>query len=557
MRRFLLPTVSSINEVALRNLYARVSDTISSQAKRDAKSVMEEVLGALKAFYGRLGKPGFVFKEIMPDDPIIAEDFVQMLRTIVDDINASYEEVTGLRDSAISAYNYASLHVAELGRRSDEVSGLVADVRLMSGQMGEEVLVFTDGFHDESKTDPSFPLEYLEAQVMPGQAALTLNRVGTVTASEGDVDLTVAPLGPYSREPNQDNEGRFYEGHFYAFLGSAEPEGGAWHLTEKLIPGSTDGITQESFQLPNLSGLTGKAKKKALAEWARDFIVPGGEEAKFIEQVEAGLYNDKFTGANKDVKFKKFVNTQRAFYHKKDRRLRKQWMYYAENPDKAETAGIDLTPDAPLTPDNYTVVDEGADSEGLKIVRNRMIDGNPASYWQCEVVRTTNVIQDYVKRQVENQDNAEVPADVLRELAASREVDKEDLEIEIVATFAEPRTLNWITLDPMVFDDGAFLEVTDVSTSPDMETTFSPVESFVSREYSNVLTDEANSEVPKDLASALLAPNRFSYRGQGVWPFAARNVQRVRIRLKQRTPVPNPFERLVLEAERTLTNKVR
>jgi hypothetical protein len=317
-------------------------------------------------------------------------------------------------------------------------------------------------------------------------------------------------------------------------------------------------LDQSAFDIPELPEGKGKRARRKRRRLKKDFVVPGGFEARFLEQVKDGLFNDKFGGGKKGKKkFQQFINRRRRQMHRKDKKARRSALYFAKNPEEAERAGIDSSNEIPLTADNFLIMDMGAPEEELQFERYKMLDGNPASYWQCELVRHTDVIQDYVETQVQETANTEVSAADLRDLAEGGSVDKEDFEVDIIFTFPGPRAMNWITFNPMTFDDGAYMEITDVSTSPDLESEFIPVESFASNQFANVLTDEANEELSKDTATFLLAPSRASYRGSGIWPFAQREVQQVRIRVKQRTPVPNPYEKYVFEAERTHTKSGR
>lgn len=556
MRRFLLPNNNVITEKALRDFYVRVRELIVDRDNNNAVSITEKTLEALDRFFTRLGKPQYEYDPFYEEDPVINDELNDLLSLIINDIGLGYEEVVNLRDSAIAVHNFAAVHVGELQRRADEIAGLVTDLTLLSGQQGEEVIVFSDNFVDESKLDSSFPVPHLPAQIVPGQGSLTLNRISTVSLSGEDIEVRVTPVSDISRNPTPDNTNRFYEGHFYSFLGEAEPEGGTFHLEEKLNTDTLEGFDQSAFEVPNLEGLSFQEKKKAIA----DFVVPGGSEAKFLEQLKAGLFNDRFGrgGAKGKKSFGRLVRRTRLRLHRRDRALRRQYLYYAKNPEEAQRAGFSLnTTEIPKTAENFIVVDKGASEQELQASRYKMLDGNPGSYWQCELVRNTDVIQNFVDAQLKESENAEVSAAELRDLAQSIDVDKEDFEVEIVFRFNSPRTLNWITINPMTFDDGAFVEVTDLSTSQDLESEFVPIESFVSGQFSSVLTDEANEELSEGTANFLLAPSRYSYRGNGVWPFAARVVTQVKIRLKQRTPVPNPYEKIVLEAERTHTIRTR
>lgn len=561
MRRFRVPRKSALTEKALRELYARSRSFLAKASSPSLIDVLARAQSAMAKFFTTLGKPTFSFKPFKPTDPLDPERVAGMTEAIASDIAVSYDEVRDLREAAVQTHNYGQLRIAELKRRAEEVSGLVDDLRLLSNGEQGEVLVFSDRFKDASKLDFTFRTDRAPCDVMSGQGSLTLNRVGSLSVPAEDILVDVKVLSPTSasRSPTTDNTKRFYEGHFHAFLGSAEPEGGRFHIDESIDPASLEGIDQAAFEIPEPAGKDGKYTPGQL----RNFVVPGGLQAQFYERLQSGLYGD-LSGK----RLQKFIKNVSERLHRRDRRRIKAYAYLVANPDKGSLPSSDI----PLGPENLVAVDMGASAQELQAQRQKMLDGDPASYWQCEYAIKTNVLQDFVNSQPFEDENLEnvpqetrehlggglgkrrVSPDDLKVLAASGAVDSEDLEIEILMTLKSSQILNWITLSPMNFDEGVFVEVTDVSTAPDMNSGFVPVESFVDRSSPNILTGEVNEELPEDVASMVLAPNRYSYRGTGVWSFSARQVKMVRFRLKQRVPVPSPYESYAIETTRSLTN---
>jgi hypothetical protein len=105
----------------------------------------------------------------------------------------------------------------------------------------------------------------------------------------------------------------------------------------------------------------------------------------------------------------------------------------------------------------------------------------------------------------------------------------------------------------MNFGETAWLEVIDVSTASDESAAFQMIEGFGEQVFDNILTNEANEELTDGELKTTLAPNRYSYRGLGVYTFAPRQASRIRLRLRQRTPVPVTYERMAVQLNRTLS----
>jgi hypothetical protein len=350
---------------------------------------------------------------------------------------------------------------------------------------------------------------------------VTLARIEAINVFEGaNVNIDVKPLNAgITTNPTPDNTNRFYEGNFFDFGGQARPEGGKFHLEEKIKPG---------------------------------VVRSGDGEIKMVE-----------------------LESNTFFQNAGD--LRKGGGLPGDN--------------NPISPDDIQVIDRGASAEEKQQSRLKMVDGNPDTFWECEVVQVANELDriargtpntlstsvggsayappQYVKKMtgrtkqgVGPQYSVEVepnpthdPAtpERLRAFAASAEIDQFDLEVEFIFRLSRPQFLNFLTFNPYNFDEAAWLEIFEVSTSPDQSSAFEIIEGFENNQFQNTLTGEANEELDADEAKNVLSPDRYAYRGQGVWTFPVRTVTRIKFKIRQKTPVPNPYQTLVVQLRRQLT----
>lgn len=543
MRRFRLPHRTQLTESSLRALYQHLRADLAEARTTSLWEILRGVQDALERFFARLGRPLYRHRDFEDEDALDAVRLHHVTREISTDLGTLHQEAESLREMTVATHNHAALRTGELRLRASQVAGLVTDLELLSGQKASEVLVFSDRFDDASRIDASFGGEHARADVMAGYGGLTLKRLGSSTVQSGEATVSVRVLSPAGagREPTLDGTRRVYEGHFHALLGEAEPEGGVLHLVEEIDDEALRRYSQAATRAPEDTNEDGKISRKE----SRNYAVPGGKEALFLEQVSSGVFADK-----SPKKLSRFVGRKRDKLHKKDRALRRSAIYFQQHPEE----GVAPSSDVPLSPENLVVMEAGADEDGLQAMRQQMLDGNPASYWQCEWSERTGVLEALLDEQ---EGLSEVEVAELMEAARSSEVDTLDFEIEIVVTLNQPQVLNWITLQPMMFDPGAFLEVTDVSVSTGDDEGFVAVESFADGSTPRVLTEDANLEVSSQAARQTLVSGRDAYRGVGVWPFSGREVRAVRIRLRQPTPTPSPYERYVIEATRSVTTRGR
>lgn len=172
----------------------------------------------------------------------------------------------------------------------------------------------------------------------------------------------------------------------------------------------------------------------------------------------------------------------------------------------------------------------GATEDDKSILRAQILDGDADTFWQAERVIDVPAIT-----------TTSIAYQELVDMIASKEVDKNDLEVTLTIKLTSPRMVNFIVIDPLHAGDGAWLEVTDISTSID-NTNWSQIDGLLDHNYENILTNEANEELSDHEVAMVLAPNKYQYSGKGVWAFPAREARYLRITLLQRTPVPAPYD---------------
>jgi hypothetical protein len=471
------------------------------QAKANLVNAREKLSTLFRTFYRKAGRPTFEPKLFRKGQLPIAEDWNSSMQAIRDDLVTAYEELHTARDIAVLTNNYNQIITEELAKRAAEAASKVIDLRLLSGQLQPDLIVAGDDFNNLDKVDQSFSLQNPLAEVLTDQGAVTLKRVEAVNVLSPDVSVKVDPLGGINRNAGVENTNRFYEGKFFGYLGEARPEGGAFHLEEKVSPDAIVSGDSEVFEI-------NMYKTNSLGEF--DF-------SQFPDQ--------------------RFVGVQ-------------------GRPLNENRTGL------ALRPEDIQVIDRGATPEELAEARHKMIDGNPATFWECEYVKPipekwlpkdVGIIGGVINAVAGEEPKELTPAD-LRALAGLVDAKlKFDLEIEVTLELPTPQNINFVLLNPQNFSETAWLEVYELSSAASESAIYEVIEGFDQNQFDNVLTDEANEELNADQSKVVLSPDKYSYRGLGVWSFPVRMAKFVRFKIRQRTPVPDPYQRLVIQLRRLLT----
>lgn len=187
------------------------------------------------------------------------------------------------------------------------------------------------------------------------------------------------------------------------------------------------------------------------------------------------------------------------------------------------------------------IADTGASDEEKKINRANILDGSPDSFWQAEHVID---LPDLNISEITYQD--------LVKTVSGGGIDRIDLEVTLTLKMAAPSIVNMLVLDPLNAGDGAWLEVTDISTSLE-GSDWKQIQGFADHNYENILTDEANEELTDHEVGMTLAANKYEYTGKGLWTFPAVEARYIRVTLLQRAPVPAPYDVKILEMQGSTT----
>ncbi|RMG74285.1 MAG: hypothetical protein D6710_01845 [Nitrospirae bacterium] len=138
-------------------------------------------------------------------------------------------------------------------------------------------------------------------------------------------------------------------------------------------------------------------------------------------------------------------------------------------------------------------------------------------------------------------------------LAKKFDYNGRDLIFHIDFDFGIERPTNFVVIDPVLFGTSAFVEILDVATlNADGE--FETVDGFQEGGFDKILTPEANKAISDENVAKTLAPSQFAYGGLGVFAFPLRITQKVRVTMAMKDPVPNPYERLYILMQETVTD---
>jgi hypothetical protein len=487
-----------------------------AEERSDVGKLRSRILDLFKKLFQGLGKKRFQYTPIRGNQVPFVEDYNNAVQDIEEDLGTLYAETTRVQELSRLTFNYNSVLSEELAKRAAAAASKVIDLRLHAGQLAEELVVAGDDFNDLSRVDLGFSTESPMAEVVPGQGIVTLKRTGADPAVDENTVVEVNPLNSnFTREPTEKNLRRFYEGHFYSWIGSSIPEGGQFHLEEKLSP---------------------------LTKAAPNTVIDSDDE---VHGIQSEIVADQE------------VQDLHGFQD-----LRQD--------------GSDRPAGSPLLPSDIQIIDRGATEEERKAVRANMVDGNPDTVWQCEYATNTAAVtslmtklnqEEEVKakalaeeKPVPNQSKIDelkrqLTPDAIRALLREDDIDTLDLEIEILLKVPDDgqRDVNFLTLSPNNFEDTAWLEVFDIAVAETADSAFVTIPGFDQGLFENTLTDEANEELEEGEYKSTLAPTRYTYRGQGIWTFPMLRASKIRFKIRQRVPIPSPYQVLAVQMVRSIT----
>jgi hypothetical protein len=484
-------------EMAILKLKSSLEQINQKIDNSDFTSYLSESMSLINTFYQDIGYSEFYPQEFKKGDTPKAELYNQNLNQIFNDLNRFYLDLDNLNNLAIASYNYSQVVISEVKRRAQDIASTVLDLNILSNFTNADAIVAGDDFTTSQFIDKDANYSNEKVEPMIGGFGVTLSRLATRSVLE-DAEIDIFPVAPVSNKSNTVNTKttpgnieRFYEGSYYDFLGAARPEGGSFN-----------------FKYLNLSAAsTGQ----------------GGLSTQVTLQEQSNL-GDYVTGGN------------------------------------------DFIPPSPsfdTLNENGYFYDAGATLTNKKLIRNKMIDGNPDTFWECEylfklenplvsssefndlaISESASLVDDsesFNNQQNVTESNFEIEADQLNSRAEKQ--DTADLIVDIVFTLKEDTWINFVSINPVVFSKNSFIEILDIATSSSEQSAFTTVDGWNSLRFAKAITPEANEYLTDSQSAALLAPNRSSYLGQGIYPFPMRFAKKIKVRVKSSLPVAQVYER--------------
>lgn len=199
-----------------------------------------------------------------------------------------------------------------------------------------------------------------------------------------------------------------------------------------------------------------------------------------------------------------------------------------------------------------TIIPDTPSRDELQRVRGRMFDDSPDSFWQIESTYNPFHLTDkeaFLEKYGESTPTAR--AEAFRQLVVDTE--ERDFDVFLILDLGQPRLFNWLNLDPENFGEEAWLEIISIDTAETANGPWTPIEGLFEHRFENTLTPEANQELTDAEVAATMSPSRYRYAGQGVWQFPPREAQFVRVGVRQKTPVPSPYQVIRYKLVRNIT----
>ncbi len=591
--RFKNPNRSRITKNKIAALFDRIIRRNSERDRGSIFDILTDLFIEFKRFFTKAKSPRFQFSPLIKGDVVVAEKYNDTILDAMEDLSVCTDETSAIKPIVIGSYNAARQMGKELENRSEVALSKITDVRLFQGQLGQEVLVVGDDFQNTKKVDGAFALSAPSADVRTSDGLVTLNRIESINLVDGGTKVVCEPLAPSSILTEA--AGGFYVDESATNQGGAALQpapavGGPVGTPTALPPtplGSFGGIVGSlGITIPGrnsgLGGFGGWFGNQSNTTFAGMGIlggmrIPGGTPAPQPAPPPIGIVG----GIPRTDNINRYYEGNFYNFMGQARPEGGQW-HLDERPYKItdsqlnSTQTIDTTnepfdptqqdgyiPGTAMRPQDLLLFDRGASEAEKNAVRRRMFDENSASFWEAEYVKKIGSRRRYKRwfgaamgSTLGSPDinTAEFSLDELRELAIQK--DTEDFEIQITVDLGRVKPVSWVSLEPINFGETAWMEVTDVSTAGAESQGFRTIPGMYKHRFANVLTDEANEELQADIAVQVLAPDRYSFRGKGVFSFPMTFSRYVRLKIIQKVPVPALYQRLSVQMVREIDTTV-
>ena len=549
---------STINANRAKNLMEAIRRRIVS-GDGDHMQLKAKVFEAFSKYFTELSEPISSEVTLNPLGTRSPQKYTELMSNAGEDMYSAGQEAKNLAESIVSAFNLSKTLMNQLDNTAKKVTSKSQDLQHLTERFAEDTIVAGDDFADDSRIDRTQGLEVPLVEVPTNQNNATLGRTQSENILAGR-DVTITILSSLN----------VYEGKFYALKGQARPEGGKFHFA------GTDHTNDRDDTAPGAP----PDLVKRFNSWRVDPTAAAAQTPDGLlkrAEITAGMALGWSEGGQTN-RFGPFSTNE--------------WDMLANNYHVDPNSLTDNSRTSPLA--REVEYDLGAPQKDKNRIRQRLMDEDPDTFWECEyVINASELIPqapvaagepqlpadlqamldssigqalgsqgrqgiiDAYTASVESVNDTgtttgpQITMSQLLESLSGPDLDVLDLDVAIIMKLPEPVLVNWINLIPHNFSDAAWMEVLDVSTSNDGRT-FEPIEGLQEDKFERVLTEDINSELTPEEVAVTLAPNRFQYTGQGVWTFPTREAQWIRIQLLQKTPIPNPYDVAVADMTQTV-----
>ena len=467
----------------------------------EVSQVFNTLFDKFKDFFTTLKTPEFKGWVIRPTESRDPAKFHDEFSKIQRDLQVGMTDSLRLADVAVSTFNYGTTLNDIVMRKMREVTSISLDVQMMNADFARDIFIIGDSFSDSSLVDSDFVSERSRAESPLNTSHFTLARLGVLSvlsevSSNMKVDIIQSPGNSV------------YEGKLYAPLDEGiEPAGeikfGKVTLTDYSIAVGDPFSERLAISMADAWSMK-TSLKTALGEKAS-----GTSSTNPNSEKSEPIYEQPWTAAGYPG-LKGDINV-------------------IKNPTM----------------------------EALKPLRDRALDGNADTYWQIESIHppalpTTREVQArLVKNYYHPDEFQDLPwQEVLDQINQFYTEAPPPLEVKLTIELGQAKRINLITLNPLIFCEQSWLQVTNIRTSSD-GSEFVQLPEFASGRYENILTSSANSELSEEEAQ-LLGPDNFDYSGFGIWVFSPVDAKFIEITLKQPVSYGIDYEIVRVHLARTI-----
>lgn len=474
----------------LKSSLDRINSRLAGTSNASIASALSEANAAFKIFFDNLKDPGFTPEFFIDGDTARSESYNNNLRSLSDDLERFYVEMKSLSNAQLKSFNFSQIVISEITKRANGLASIVLDLNILNSYNRSDTIIAGDDFKTSDYIDSSAALASSKASIVSNGSGLALAVDGTQNIIQ-NATIDVIPLAPTDKSVTVTSKSR--KRRFGA---------NRRMTTSKVVVVPTNTVNSEPT---------------------------AGNIQRFYE----GCYYN-FIGMARPEGGQQF-NIQ-----------------YMVDPSSVKESQDPST----VTKEVGLYVELGAPEDIKKQARLKMIDGDPSTFWECEYLYRAPkpLIPDIPDSIVKDNDSSNVDSSVqsgtvkidlesAEKAAQAYDTELKDLVIDIVVTFPSQTSVNYVSLNPVIFGSDSFPEVEDISTSDSAEGEFKTVDGWESIRFPKVITPEANEFLTDSQLVATLAPTRNSYLGQGVFSFPVRFAKKLKIRVRSRKPVSAPYER--------------